>query len=371
MLFSRTDTSLLGKWWWTIDRWLLAALGLLMLFGVFMVVTASPAVAERIGLDSPYYFTIRHFLLLIPALLIMFALSLLQPRHILIVAGVVFVAGFVALVATLFIGFEAKGARRWIYILGQSIQPSEFVKPAFIVLNAWLLSMPMVRASVVGWALPVGLLGVVVVPLLLQPDMGMTLLVTAIWMGQLFIAGLPFFLLPVFGGLAVAGVVSAYFMFDHVASRIDRFLDPESGDTYQVERALEAYQAGGLFGVGPGRGEVKNQIPDVHSDFIFAVAGEELGLIFCLVLLSIIVFIILRGFWRAGQGPTFFVTLAASGLLIQFALQSLVNIGSSLNLLPTKGMTLPFVSYGGSSLLALAIGMGMLLSLTRKRIHKP
>lgn len=369
-IFSRTDNSLLSRWWWTVDRWLLAGLGLLILFGGFLVTTASPPVAERIGLDGSY-FIIRHFVILLPCLLVLFAVSLLPPRQILMLATAAFGIGLIGMMLTLAIGIEIKGAKRWLHLPGFSLQPSEFVKPAFIVINAWLLAHPAVRSLWLPRALPFLLLMLTTLILMMQPDLGMTMLVTSVWLGQLFLAGLPIFFVVVGGLFGLGGLIAAYFIHPHVASRIDRFLDPGSGDSYQVDRAAEAFRSGGLLGTGPGQGSVKEQIPDAHADFIFAVAGEELGLIGCLVLLGIISFIVLRGFYRAGQGPTLFVTLASAGLLIQFGLQALVNIGSALHLLPTKGMTLPFVSYGGSSLLAMAIGMGMLLALTRKRTHSP
>lgn len=370
MLFSRTDTSLFGQWWWTVDRWLLAALGLLVLFGGFLVMTASPAVADRINVGSNY-FIIRHLMFLIPGLLLMFGVSLLTPRQVLLLAFVMFAGSMVALILTPMIGVEIKGARRWLHLPGLSIQPSEFVKPAFIVLNAWLLSSPRIRSGGLLKIVPGILLCSVVGLLLMQPDMGMTTLVLAVWAGQLFLAGLPIFFVAVIALASIFGGISAYFVFPHVASRIDRFMNPDTGDTYQVERATEAFANGGLFGTGLGQGTVKEQIPDAHADFIFAVAGEELGLLLTMVLLGIIAFIVLRGLWRSTQAPTLFVTLASAGLVMQFAFQALVNIGSSLHLLPTKGMTLPFVSYGGSSLIAMAIGMGMLIALTRRRTHTP
>ena len=370
LLFSRTDTSIFGRWWWTVDRWLLAALGLLVLFGGFLVMTASPAVAERINVSSNY-FIIRHLMFLLPGLALMFGISLLTPRQVLLLAFLLFAGSMVALVLTPIIGPEIKGARRWIHLLGLSIQPSEFVKPAFIVLNAWLLSSPRIRTGGLLRILPVILLSMVAGLLLCQPDMGMTTLVTAVWAGQLFLAGLPVLFIFMILGLSVVGGIGAYFVFPHVASRIDRFMNPDVGDSYQIERATEGFSNGNRFGTGLGQGTVKEQIPDAHADFIFAVAGEELGLLLCLVLLAIIAFIVLRGLWRSTQAPTLFVTLASAGLVMQFALQALVNIGSSLHLLPTKGMTLPFVSYGGSSLIAISIGMGMLFALTRRRTHTP
>jgi len=373
LLFSRTDTSVFGRWWWTVDRWLVAALGLLMLFGGLMVTTASPAVAERIGAPDTYFIT-RHLIFLLLSAGLMLALSMLQPRQILLLAGAAFLLGLFAMVLVVGspLGLDIKGAKRWIRLPGLgSLQPSEFVKPAFIILNAWLLAHQSVRSGFGTKLLPLLLLGIVVGLLMLQPDFGMTAVVTFIWITQIFLAGLPLYLV-VFGGVAcVLGSIGVYLTFPHVSSRIDRFLDPASGDTYQVDRAMEAFRSGGMFGVGPGQGVIKDQIPDAHADFIFAVAGEELGLLWCLIILGLIAFIVLRGFYRSGQGPTLFVTLASAGLLVQFALQSLVNISSSLHLIPTKGMTLPFVSYGGSSLLATALGMGMLLALTRRRTHAP
>lgn len=372
-LFSRTDTSMFGRWWWTIDRWLLAALALLMLFGALLVTTASPAVAQRIGLADTYFIT-RHLVILLFSAGIMFAISLLPSKQVLTLAAVMFLLGIFGVMLTVFtpLATQIKGAHRWIHLPGLgSVQPSEFVKPAFIILNAWLLSHPAVRGGKAAKLLP-GLLLLLVIGLLMkQPDFGMTAVVSLVWISQLFLAGLPLMLVVVGGFLGVAGIIGAYFTFPHVTTRIDGFLNPESGDTYQIDRALDAFRNGGLFGTGLGQGTVKEQIPDAHADFIFAVAGEELGLLMCAVLLGLLAFIVLRGFYRAGQGPTLFVTLAASGLIVQFALQALVNIGSSLHLIPTKGMTLPFISYGGSSLLATALAMGMLLSLTRKRTHAP
>lgn len=370
ILFTRADTSMFGRWWWTVDRWLLASLGLLILCGVLLVSTASPAVADRIGLSSSY-FIVRHLLMLLPALAIMIGVSMLSPRQVQALAALVFVMGIMGLILTLFIGVEIKGARRWIHLPGFSLQPSEFVKPAFIVLNALLLAHPAVRTGLSAKLLPLGLYFLVAGLLILQPDFGMTVIVTGCWIAQLFIAGLPVYIFVALGLIFVCGLFGAYLALPHVTSRIDRFLDPSSGDTYQVDRAREAFHNGGLMGVGLGQGSIKDQIPDAHADFIFPVAAEELGLIVCLLLLGLIAFIILRGLYRSGQGPTLFVSLAGAGLVIQFAGQAFVNIGSSLQLLPAKGMTLPFISYGGSSLLAMALGMGMLLALTRRRTHAP
>jgi cell division protein FtsW len=211
------------------------------------------------------------------------------------------------------------------------------------------------------------LYGAVVVLLLKQPDLGQTFVVSCVWFGQFFLAGLPMIAVGILGILGISGLIGAYFIFPHVSSRIDRFLDPAAGDNYQVSRSLEAFMNGGMFGTGPGQGTVKMSLPDAHADFVFAVAGEELGLIWCLILVGLFAFIVMRGFSRVVRDDNLFVLLAGSGLLIQFGLQAAINMGSALHLMPTKGMTLPFISYGGSSLLALGLGMGMVLALTRKR----
>ncbi len=213
----------------------------------------------------------------------------------------------------------------------------------------------------------IGLYVVVVALLLSQPDVGMTLVVSAVWFAQFFLAGLPILWVVMFLGLGIVGAAGAYIFFPHVTNRVDRFLKPDVGENYQIERAMEAFQTGGFFGVGPGDGSVKRVVPDAHTDFIFAVVGEEFGVLFCLVLVGLFTFIVLRGFSRLLEEKNFFVVLAAAGLLTQFGLQAIINIGVNLRLMPTKGMTLPFISYGGSSMLALAVLMGMLLALTRRR----
>ncbi len=363
---ARTDTSILGRWWWTVDRWSLAALGLLMGVGAILIAAASPPVAERLGLDQ-FHFVERHLIMIVPAVAILLGCSLLSPGGVRRVSFAVLAAGLLGLVATLAVGTEIKGATRWIHLPGMSLQPSEFVKPAFAVVAAWLFSQQKTRDAYPGHLVATALWAVILGLLLLQPDMGMAVVLTAIWGVQFFLAGLPMILVLVLGILAVGGMIGSYFLFDHVASRIDRFLDPSSGDSYQIDRSLEAFMNGGLWGTGPGEGTVKLLIPDAHADFIFAVAGEEFGLLLCLLLVALFAFIVLRGFIRVAADGSLFVLLAAAGLLALFGIQALVNMGSTLHLIPTKGMTLPFVSYGGSSLLALAYGMGMMLALTRRR----
>ncbi len=362
----RTDKSILGGWWWNVDRWTLSALVLLMVFGVVLVTAASPSVAEHHGLN-PFYFVYRHLLMLAPAALIMVGVSMLGRKAIWRVASATLAASLLLMVAAILFGPEIKGATRWVHIFGFSLQPSEFAKPAFAITSAWLIAKHQYQENFPGHQLATGVFVVVLGLLMLQPDFGMSLVMASIWGVQIFLSGLPLIWVFVLGALGIAGAISAYVFFPHVASRIDRFLDPSSGDNYQVQKSLDAFSNGGLFGTGPAHGQVKLNLPDAHADFIFAVAGEELGLLAALFLVFVFCFVIARSAWRALSSEDMFIVLGSAGLLTQFALQSLIHMGSSLQLLPAKGMTLPFISYGGSSLLALGLGMGMLLSLTRKR----
>jgi len=366
MSFARTDQSAVAQWWWTVDRWTLAAIFVLIAFGSLMVMAASPAVAERIGTDS-LHFVRRYFAVLPAALATMFFVSLQSPRGIRRIAAIGFIVSLVLLAATFAVGVEIKGARRWIELPGLSLQPSEFVKPTFAVVAAWLFAQYRLNPGFPGHYIAIALYALVVGMLIRQPDLGMAAVVSAVWFTQFFLAGLRLYWVATGLMAGAAGLVGAYLTLPHVASRIDRFLDPASGDSYQVERSMEAFSNGGLWGRGPGEGTVKEYLPDAHADFVFAVAGEELGVIVCLGIVAVFAFIVLRGFSRLLQEGNLFVVLAATGLLVQFGLQAMINMASALHLMPTKGMTLPFISYGGSSMLALGLGMGMALALTRRR----
>jgi cell division protein FtsW len=367
VMFARIDQSPVARWWWTVDRWSLGALSVLLGFGAVMSMAASPAVAERLGY-APLHFAERHLVTVPIALAIIFGVSLLSPRSVRRVAFIGFAIAAALLALTFVIGVEIKGARRWIYLPGLSLQPSEFVKPTFAIITAWLFAEQKERAGFPGNLISVVLFLGLIFMLVKQPDLGMAVVVGLVWFAQFFMAGLRLYWVAAGTIAAAGGFVGAYLWLPHVTSRVNRFLDPAAGDSYQVNRSLEAFANGGLWGRGPGEGTVKNVLPDAHADFVFAVAGEEFGVVVCIMLVGIFAFIVLRGFSRLLQEGNLFVLLSATGLLIQFGLQAVINMASSLHLIPTKGMTLPFLSYGGSSMLALALGMGMMLALTRRRL---
>lgn len=366
MRITRADKSVLSDWWFTVDRLMLVALMLLMGAGVVLSLAASPPIAEKLGLDQ-FHFVRRHVAMLLPAFAIMFAASTLTPKQIRRASLIIFLIGIALMIGILFVGPEVKGAKRWLHMGPIGIQPSEFVKPAFIVLTAWLFNESQKRKDVPGLELAILIYAVFALLLILQPDFGQTLLVSIVWGGLFFMAGINMIWILVLIGLGVLGLLSAYFLLPHVASRIDRFLFPASGDTYQSDRSLESFLRGGWFGRGPGEGTVKDVLPDSHTDFIFAVAAEEYGLIACLILLILFAFIVLRGLSKASQETDGFIRHAIAGLVMLFGLQTLINMAVNVGLLPAKGMTLPFISFGGSSMLAMALTMGFTLGLTRKR----
>ena len=362
---SRADNSLLGRWWWSVDHWTLGAIGTLIGFGYIMMLAASPAVAERIG-TSRETFIFKQVAFLAVALLVVVLVSLLSPRDIKRLAIVGCLLALALTASTMVMGVEIKGARRWISLPGMTIQPSEFLKPCFAVVAAWLLSEAKKSPRFPGTIIALAVFGMILMLLKSQPDIGMLAVVTVVFLAQLYINGLPLVLVGVAMSMIGGGAVMAYTLFPHVRSRVTRFWDG-TGDNYQVTTALEAFGNGGLMGRGPGEGHVKDVLPDAHADFVFAVAGEEFGMLICLIILSVFAFIVLRGLLRLLREQDLFVVLSCTGLVTGFGLQAFVNMASTLRLIPTKGMTLPFISYGGSSVIAIALGMGMLLALTRRR----
>ena len=365
-MVSRVERTPFAAWWRTVDRLILAALLALMLAGIVLSLAASPPVAARLGLE-PFYFVNRHILFLVPAIAVLIATSFLPLRYIRRIALFVFIVSLALVFLTLVYGAEVKGARRWLVILGVNIQPSEFLKPAFVILIAWLFGESARRPEMPANTIALVLLLAVVIGLVLQPDFGQTMLILAVWGALFFLAGMRMIWVAGLGGVAVVGLVSAYFTIPHVARRIKRFIDPSSGDTFNIDQAVESFVRGGWFGRGPGEGTIKRILPEGHTDFIFAVAAEEFGVVLCLMLLLLFAFVVLRALLHALRNHDPFQRFAAAGLAILFGLQSAINMAVNAHLMPAKGMTLPFVSYGGSSMVSLAWGMGMLLALTRER----
>jgi cell division protein FtsW len=364
---NRTNTSFFGRWWWTIDRWVLGTLVLLAIIGIFLVMAGSPAVAKRIGTDPMHFFN-RHMVFLVGSFVLMMSISMVPliwlPTLAFAGLGVI----YALLVVVLFVGTQVKGASRWLDLpMGLSLQPSEFLKPLLAVVVAWLLAEFLRQRR---WKPAIMLMCAVVAAVLLlvlQPDFGMIITVMAVTGGQLFLAGLPWVVCVLAVAAVVGMLVVGYLFFPHVNERITNFMSPDDEGNYQVMQSIKAFQHGGLFGSGPGEGVVKRHLPDAHTDFIFAVAGEELGAVFCLFMVLAILGVVLMSIRRIWGEKDLFIMLAVSGLLLLFSFQSFVNIGVSLHLLPTKGMTFPFISYGGSSTLASGLMAGMLLALTRRR----
>lgn len=366
-MFARDRKTPIAEWWWTIDKQLLSALILLMAVGMVLSFAASPPVAERLGL-SPWHFIIRHAMFDLLALPVLIGTSFLTHRQARISALLVLVVSIVLLWLTLKFGAEVKGARRWVSLLGNTIQPSEFVKPAYAVVAAWLFSEAMQQKGVFARTMATLIMLVIVTGLLLQPDIGQSSLMLATWAALLFLAGISWFLIIGLFGLGIGGLFGAYYVFPHFAKRVDAFLNPDGGgNTYQVDKALNSLLEGGWFGRGPGESMAKKVIPDAHADYVFSAAAGEFGILFCLCLVALIVFIVLRALSGAQRQQTLYARLAVSTIAIQFGLQCAINLAVNLNMIPPKGMTLPFVSYGGTSTIAIAFGMGLMLALTRKR----
>lgn len=367
--FDREKLNFFKRWWRNLDKTLLILILFLMLFGVIMSITASPSVAEKIGLD-PDHFVKKHFFFSIVSLVVMLFLSFMSKNNIKLFAVYAFLGALCLLLLVPIIGVNIKGGQRWIFLMGFSLQPSEFVKTLFCIVNAIILQRFCSKPGLQKFYVSFFVYLFIATLLIIQPDLGMTLTLTLIWLGQIFLAGLSLGLvyLMAFGGVMM--IIMAYIFLPHVTDRINRYLAAvfgATGENYQVERSMEAINRGGFMGKGPVEGVLKQNIPDAHTDFVFSVVGEEFGLIFCILILSIVFTIIYKVMYRMRHERDKFIYLAAMGLILQITFQSLVNVGVTLNLLPTKGMTLPFVSYGGSSMLAIAICFGSILALTKKR----
>jgi cell division protein FtsW len=365
--FPRTDRTRMGVWWWTTDHLLLGATAILIVLGVLLSFASSPAAAARMNIGDPFHFAVRQCVFAVGAAAVLLSVSMMTPRGVKRSAFVIYGVAIAIMIALPLLGHHAKGATRWLEFGGFSLQPSEFMKPSLIVLASWMFSEGQKGQGVPGVSIAFVLYAVSVALLLVQPDVGQTVLITIAFGAAFFMAGVPFKWIIGLGAAAMAGGISLYFVFEHVASRVKRFLSPDGADTHQVDRAQEAIAAGGLFGRGPGEGVMKRHVPDLHTDFIYSVAAEEYGLIFSLLLISLFGFIVIRGLYKSMKLSDSFEQVAAGALFVLVGQQAFINVAVNLNMIPTKGMTLPFISYGGSSMLAMGLTMGMALALTRKR----
>lgn len=366
MKISRAGKSRFSEWWFTADHALFAAVLALMGASLIVSLAASPAVAIKKGLPA-YYFFERHLALSLAGAGLMGAISFVSAPAVRRVAAILFLASVAGLIAVLGAGEEINGARRWLDLGGLSLQPSEFVKPAFVVLSAWLLAEARLRPDMPAMAIGAALLVLVAALLGLEPDIGQTLLVCVVWLALFHFSGQPFQRTALLLGIGAAALAAAYAAFGHVRVRVDLFLNPAAGANAQVGRAMQSFRDGGFFGKGPGEGTIKSHLPDAHSDFVFAVIAEEYGAVACLALAGLFAFVVLRALSRARTEPGAANRLAIIGLALTFGLQALINMAVSTGLMPAKGLTLPFISAGGSSIIASSIGLGMILALARRR----
>ena len=365
-MFSRAKKTPIVEWWWTVDKELLTALALLLAVGMILSFAASPPVAERLGL-SPWHFVIRHAFFASAAFFLLVGVSFLDARQVKLLSLALLAGSIFLLIIAWQFGIEIKGSRRWVKILGQSVQPSEFVKPVFAVIAAWLFAQKMKHPDMPARLIATGLMVLIATLFMLQPDFGQTVLLVATWAFLLFLTGISWWITFGLLGMAAVGALAAYIFMPNVARRIDGFLNPENVDTYQIDRALQSLLEGGWFGRGPGEAIVRRYVPDAHADFVFSAAAGEFGILFAMVLVALIAFVTLRSLFLAQRQSSLFVRLAISALAIQFGLQAGINLTVNLNMAPATGMTLPFVSYGGTSMLATAFSLGFILALARRK----
>ncbi len=366
MRLSRSDASLVSTWWFTVDRQLFAAINILILSGLMLSLAASPSVAMRRGFPA-FHFVERHLVFALAGAALVFLVSVLRPAQIRRFSLVLLATSLALMGLVIWVGPVVNGSQRWLTIAGQQLQPSELMKPAFVVIVSFLFAESMKRRDVPALAIAIALFGLVVSLLWLQPDIGQVILLSAVFAALFFLSGQPVWRLALLAGLGTLAIVVAYGTLPHVKSRFDRFLDPQTGDTYQMDRARQSFIEGGWLGRGPGEGTIKSVLPDAHTDYILAVIAEEYGVIACLVLLWLYGFVVFRALVHFWSEPDGFVRSAIVGLAMLLGCQALINMGVNVGLLPAKGMTLPFISYGGSSLVGMALAMGMLVALTRRR----
>lgn len=367
--YGRSDTSAIGRWFWEIDKVLLLLVTVLIAIGLIAVAAASPAAAHRysggnVRFSELYYFW-RQLAWIMIGIPVMIGISMIpreRARRFSLAGAAIF---FGLLILVPIIGPEHNGARRWIEFGVGQVQPSEFLKPFFVIAMAWLLSLKESDKTLPVFIISAVITGSIAFLLMRQPDFGSTIIFCAVWLAMLALAGVNLRILIGLGIAGVVGIILAYFFYDVATARIDEFLFG-TGDRFQVENAMRTLTAGGLFGMGPGGGTRKFGLPEPHTDYIFSVVGEEFGLIACLAIAALYLGIVARVLVKLLDEESPFAILAAAGLVIQFGLQALINMMVNVQLAPSKGMTLPFISYGGSSMLALSIGMGLLLAFTRR-----
>ncbi|MGB0906326.1 MAG: FtsW/RodA/SpoVE family cell cycle protein [Maricaulaceae bacterium] len=364
---SRTNRSPLFEWWRSVDHITLSFLICLLAAGLVLSMGTSPAASARLELSNPFNFLYRHAVFAGLGLSGAIFISIMGPTFARRVGILALLGSVAAMIAVSFIGYEVKGAQRWLRIGSFGLQPSEFAKPAFIVFAAWMFSMkkrePGLPAMWIVLAAYAGLISL----LIGQPDFGQSFLLTFSFAAVFFFAGLSLGWMLFFMGTSLVGVGAAYLALPHVKDRVNRFLNPESNDTYQTDKALEAIANGGWLGRGPGEGTVKNSVPDIHTDFIFAATVEEFGFLITLVLIALLAGFVMRAFRNALKLNDYFSQLAVAGLATMIGMQIVINLFVNLNMAPPKGMTLPFISYGGSSMLALCFSAGLILAFTRHR----
>jgi len=361
---SRADDSIFGRWWWSVDRTMLAMLAPIILIGMIVLMAAGPTAAARLNIANDFHFPIRQSVFLGPAILAIIGVSFLSPLQARRLGVLIFAGAILLMVATVLFSGSVNGAARWVDLGLFTLQPSEFAKPGFVIAAAWMLAEGARDPRFPGGAIAMGLYAVFAGLLLMQPDFGQWALVTAVWAVMFFIAGWSWLWIALLAGVGIAALTAGYFLSAHVAARIDGFLKPGATETYQVDRAIETIANGGIVGRGDAS-PVKGALPDAHTDFIFAAATEEYGLAIGILIIALFAVFVARAFFVAASRRGVFAQCAVSGLAAMIGFQAIINIGVSLRALPAKGMTLPFISYGGSSLLATGLAVGLIIALTR------
>ena len=366
---SRIDPSLFARWWWSIDRVSLGILLSMIMIGLILILAAGPSAAARLSIENSFHFPMRQVFFLGPAVGLLIGVSMLTPLQARRLGVVIFTVSLLLLGMTLAIAPEVNGSKRWLYFGSFGLQASEFLKPGFIVVAAWMLAEGTKKPEFPGSVIAAGIFTLCLAALVSQPDYGQAALMTAIFGVMFFVSGASLIWVAGLATIGLATVAGGYFFSDHIARRIDGFLNPDSVDSYQNSKALQAISEGGLIGSGREGANIKHSLPDAHTDFIFAVAGEEFGLVFCLLILFLFAGFVVRTYVKAAHLKSVFAQVAVCGLGAMIGIQSFINMAVSVRALPAKGMTLPFISYGGSSLLAMGLTAGLILAFTRRRGH--